>query len=280
MLHIHQIHHCGEPISQYDTEYNNTYRSTLENLRTKTESMNMALESALVPNIIYGQNIVQESSYIFNDTVCPINISSNEYVFRVNMVKFQSDKCRRLCYNRTIHIYSGTHIDPNTGLSVNDTIQYIIDNRINPYNNISYNTFISLNPLLSDIDSDDPLDIGIEIDTGIPSNIINLTKLDYIFPFLGFINNRAIPWNRLIISVDNIDVFAIFNGNGWVDGSLPNPDDREDVKFTSLDIPFKIEYFPAYTACGEKYGSQTPIFWFGTTDGLVRSDTEYQNNVE
>lgn len=270
----------NEPISQYDTEYNNTYRSTLENLRTKTESMNMALESALVPNIIYGQNIVQESSYIFNDTVCPINISSNEYVFRVNMVKFKSDKCRRLCYNKTIHIYSGTHIDPNTGLSVNDTVQYIIDNRINPYNNISYNTFISLNPLLSDIDSNDPLDIGIEIDTGIPSNIINLTKLDYIFPFLGFINNRAIPWNRLIISVDNIDVFAIFNGNGWVDGSLPNPDDREDVKFTYLDIPFKIDYFPARTDCGEKYGSQVPIFWFGATDGLIRSDTEYQDNVE
>ena len=46
-----------EPVSQYDTERLNEYRSTIEQLRTRTESVNMALEASLVPSIFYGSSV-------------------------------------------------------------------------------------------------------------------------------------------------------------------------------------------------------------------------------
>lgn len=254
-----------EPISQYDTEYNNSYRSTLELLRTKTESMNMALESALVPNIIKGQALLQKERYIFNDTICPV--STSEYVFRVNMVKFKSDRHKRLCYNKTVHIYTQD----------GDTISSIIANSIN---NMQYNTFIQLNPILSGVGLTDPLDSGIDIDTGIPSTVYNLVELGYIFPFMGFLNGKAIPWTKLIICVDHIDTFAIFDTSEWDQTLLPEPDSVIKSTFTYLDLPFQVKYVPRFTDCEDKYLNKTPIFWFGYTDGFVRSDEEYESNVE
>lgn len=260
----------NEPISQYDTEYNNRYRSRLELLRTKTESMNMALESALVPSIIKGQSLQQKDRYIFNDTICPI--APAEYVFRVNMVKFKSDRHKRLCYNRTVHIYS----------QEGDTISSIITDPISKFiNNMQYDTFIKLNPILSGTDLHATLESGIDIDTGIPSTVYNLVELGYIFPFLGFLNSKAIPWTKLTICVDHIDTFAIFNTDDWDPTVLPqDPDDIYKSTFTYLDLPFQVDYVPRFTDCEDKYLNKVPIFWFGYTDGFIRGDDEYKSNVE
>ena len=68
------IYNRNEPVSQYDTEYHNDYRQRLEWLRTHTESMNMALESALVPSIIDGHSLRENDQYIFNDH--PVNVQT------------------------------------------------------------------------------------------------------------------------------------------------------------------------------------------------------------
>ena len=101
-----------EPVSQYDTERLNEYRSTIEQLRTRTESVNMALEAALVPSIFYGSSVSKLKDnkeinfYVNDDQVYRVNHNKPEYVFECNMIKFKSDREKRLCYDNTLYEYT------------------------------------------------------------------------------------------------------------------------------------------------------------------------------
>lgn len=130
-IYYQYMYNHNEPVSDIDTQYYDSYRSKVEELRTKTESMNEALESCLVPVEIHGMAFqpyefrkeetedgeetyekIKSPVYFFQDHTCMIgqgrsistNYESKEFVFRTNKVKFIDDRKRRLIYDRTIHL--------------------------------------------------------------------------------------------------------------------------------------------------------------------------------
>lgn len=281
-----------DPISQITTQINNDYRQTIENLRTKTESMNMALEAALVPSIIYGSSYQPyfltkdkdeygrkidvktiSDQYVFQDHMS--DTSPYEYVFNCNMIKFKSDKKRNLIYDRTVHIYSQD----------GDTIESIVNN-ISKYRNIDSNELKSINYSISHLNDNDILESGIDINTGIPSTLYNLVKMDYVLPFLAFFNGRAVPWDKTIISVDNIDTFVILDLEEWKDSNvLPLPDDKVKAKFQYLDLPFQVDYIKANDKISDgnypdRYLKSIPIFFFDRTTGVVNSNDHYKQLMD
>ena len=296
----------AEPVSVYDTEYYNEHRSKLEQLRTHTESMNMALEAALVPSIIDGYSEqpfekVEETdnksnkkmnkkitdTYIFQDHTVPIK--EGEYVFKCNMIKFRSDKEKRLIYDRYVHMYT------RPGDSVK-SLEYSLIFEFNP--NMTLELFKELNPHMEKYGWDEEFEPGIEINTGIPSTVYNLYKLGYIQAFLPFINNRAVSWTKATISTDRIDTFIILDISDWYDHLIPSADDRNKLIFKYLDIPFRVDYLrgkteqfvPDYiytTSNGEKiyhypeeYLTKTPIFCISTSTGSIVSDEDYLKQVK
>lgn len=286
----------GDPISQYDTLYNSESRPKLEQLRVQTESYNQALEAALVPSITDGFSLqpfmlmdntntdgetitsrVCTSDYVFSDHT--VNISDREYVFKCNMVKFKSDRTKRLIYDRYVHIYTKS----------GDTVKSLEENLIFKYDKrMTYEKFMTLNPHMKEYGFEDPMEEGVIINTGIPSTLYNLVDLGYVFPFLGFINNRAVSWNDTYISVDTVDIFVILNLSNWEEAYVPSPTNKFRIEFKYLDLPFQVDYVRSgdsiYTEdedgnrtyhLDESYLNKTPIFFFGTTTGGMYTDEEY-----
>ena len=312
------IYNRNEPVSQYDTEYHNDYRQRLEWLRTHTESMNMALESALVPSIIDGHSLRENDQYIFNDH--PVNVqtlpivkkvyddtkdqyviqyndNNLEVVFRCDMIKFRSDKEKRLCYDKKIHVYT----------QENDTLSTLIS-RINREISrpckittietvlVSLNTDIFINlvheqdPTIDTIElRESPallrkhvklltLDSGIEIDTGISSTLYNLYQMGWVDAFIPFINGYAISWGKTTISVDNKDVFIILNVKPLLDSHEEINLGETPLELTYLNIPFKVDYYkPRQVVDNSRYNiNSKPIFYF-KSDGIMLPDSDYMN---
>lgn len=265
-----------EPVSQYDTEKLNEYRSTIERLRTQTESVNMALEAALVPTIFYGSSIIKNDLYINDDRIFKVNHNKPEYVVQCNMVKFKSNRQKRLCYGKTLHEYT----------LKGDTIDTILERLNQKYGEIcriEYDEFIDNNPIIRRKDSDEEIDEGIIIDTCIETTIYNLVKLNYVSPFLGFLNGRALSWFDTNIYYDGHDTYIVINGSNF------NKDWISDIdingpSFIYLDLPFKVKYIPRFENIKDRYNNKfldkTPIFWFGTTDGKIKSDKEFQTQIK
>ncbi|MGN1394226.1 MAG: hypothetical protein ACI4V7_09425 [Succinivibrionaceae bacterium] len=311
------MYNRNEPVSQYDTEYHNDYRQRLEWLRTHTESMNMALESALVPSIIDGHSLRENDQYIFNDH--PVNIQTlpvvkkvyditkDEYViqynddnlevvFRCDMIKFRSDKEKRLCYDKKIHVYT----------QENDTLSTLVD-RINREISrpckitiidtvlISLNTDLFVNLVHDRYPTQDTtelyenltllkeyvklltLDSGLEIDTSVSSTLYNLYQIGWVDAFIPFINGYAISWCGTIISVDNKDTFIILNVKPLLDTHKEINLGKTQLELTYLNIPFKVDYYKAKQAVdNSRYNiNSKPIFYF-KSDGIMLPDADYK----
>ena len=284
-----------EPVSQYDTEALNEYRSTIEQLRVQTESTNSALEAALVPSIFYGSTVFKTESddkeidlkgkkirlprndfYVSNDQVFKVNHNKPEYVFQCNMIKFKSDRQKRLCYGDTIYEYT----------LKGDTIDIILKRLNDKYGKIKridYDEFIDNNKDIRRMDSDEVIDAGTIINTCIETTMYNLINLNYIYPFLGFLNGRALSWFDVRIYYDNHDTYLVVDASKFIDDWITDVG-INGPSFIYLDIPFNVKYIPRYENIKDKYNNRfidkTPIFWFGTTDGKVRSDEEFNSQVK
>ena len=271
-----------EPVSQYDTERLNEYRSTIEQLRTRTESVNMALEAALVPSIFYGSSVSKLKDnkeinfYVNDDQVYKVNHNKPEYVFECNMIKFKSDREKRLCYDNTLYEYT----------LKGDTIDIILDRLNEKYGEIKridYDEFIDNNPAIRRMDSDVEIDAGTIINTCIETTMYNLIKLNYIYPFLGFLNGRALSWFDVKIYYDNHDVYVVIDASKFTKDWIADIDEN-GPSFIYLDIPFNVQYVPRLENIKDRYNNKfidkVPIFWFGTTDGKVRSDELFKDQVK
>lgn len=279
-LNRQKMYNNAEPISVIDTEYTNEYRSTVERLRTQTESYYEALESALVPSIVPGMAIqpftyfspdeadesiepkkILSEQYIFQDH--PVNIDSNKHecVFRCNMIKFKPNRNRRLIYDRYIHILS------KEGETAKDIAKRIYDEEfisndkildgisrlatdtesINIISDIAEKIVNNIKKeyfnKFNNITINTVLEEGININTGIPSTLYNLYKLGYVHPFLSFLNGSIVSWSNITISVDNKDVYLIINTERY-NGSIYEitNENSMDLLFTYVDIPFKVDY--------------------------------------
>lgn len=282
-----QYMYNNEPISQIDTEYNNDIRQRLEQLRTRTESMNMALESALVPSIIYG-NIKQEKDcYIFNDSETLIQtiptlkdtiiqgevikqyVDNINIVFRCNMVKLLTSKKDRLCYNGTIHLYTKKG---DTKVSFIHRVNKESDDVIS----VTPAILNAFNPHLKDIPIDEELDEGIEIDTGCPSTLYNMYKLNLVNAFLIFINGYAIGWKDTTICTDNKDTFLIINIKELTETYKEFNDNSYNLEMTYLDIPFKVLY-SSDTIINKDF-NRIPVFSFYRNNGIILSNDEYKQH--
>ena len=316
----------NEPVSVVDTEYTNEYRSTVERLRTQTETYNEALEAALVPSIVPGMAIqpisylllgdekdkekVLAEQYIFQDHPVDINNNNSEYVFICNMIKFKANRDRRLLYDKTIHVLSIDNETPKKvaqriydyffiskdkvidGINVNTEEDGILrlaerirDNIKNEYNTYRYD---------NSFDIDSPIESGIDINTGIESNLYNLYKLGYIHAFLGFINGGIVPWTDIIISVDNKDVFVTIRLSTRYKEFRISPDKAMDILFTYIDIPFKVDYIKLgqdldidinkplskYKTLDNNTPKYTPIFLIERGYGAVFSDKDFKDYIK
>ena len=252
-----------EPISGKDTEYYNSYRQTTEQLRSRTESMNAALEAALVPSIVKGASIRTRSTYKFVDRLFRVDEFNYKTTFNCNMVLFKSNRFKKLCYNGTIHTVSKEGDTLNSIKEYFDSLSLIGE----------CNPFIAVDPLHAH-DKDSELDVGIDIDTGIPSSLYNLYKLNYIQGCLFFINGRAISWTKTIVTWDTVDTYITFdlrNHSLWNDKEFWN-----NAEVIYMDIPFVIDYCPSTT---DNISSDTPIFCFDASTGFVHSDEWYKANI-
>ena len=124
-LDYQYMYNHDEPVSNIDTDVYSSYRNKTEELRTKTESYNEALQSCLVPSIIEGMSFqpweykeikdsegntiktkIKSIQYFFQDHPSNIGSEAKEFVFRTDKVKFIDDRHRRLIYDRVIHFMS------------------------------------------------------------------------------------------------------------------------------------------------------------------------------
>lgn len=264
--------YTGDPISQKDSSYYNDYRNVIDQLHSRTECMNEALESALVPSIIKGHVKVESGQYVFSDSL--YNIGINDYVIACNMIRFKSDGYRRLCHHGTIHLLS-------KGETVHDIIEYVnrhLENRES--DKINLQKFCRLNFEYKDADEDTVVEAGYDIDTGVPTTIMNMVSFNYVNPFILFINDRAMSWERCRIATDNIDTFIIFNVANLQDGIISS--EPSENTMTYLDIPFKVRYVQRFTELPDDLYGKIPIFWYGDTDGIVNTDKVYNEliNIE
>lgn len=312
------MYNNDEPVSQYDTEYHNDYRQRLEWLRTHTESMNMALESALVPSIIDGHFLRENDQYIFNDH--PVNVQTlpvikkvyddtkDEYViqyndnnlevvFRCDMIKFRSDKEKRLCYDKKIHAYTqendtlttliariNREISRPCKITTIDTV--LISLNIELFVNLVHDKYPTQDTvelyenllLLREYVKLLTLDSGLEIDTGISSTLYNLYQIGWVDAFIPFINGYAISWSNTTISVDNKDVFMILNVKPLLDSHEEINLGETSLELTYLNIPFKVDYYKAKQLVDDnKYNNKSkPIFYF-KSDGIMLPDVDYMN---
>lgn len=265
--------YTNNPISTFDNETLNSYRSTIEQLRTKTESMNMALESALVPSIFYGSSIIKKDRFVFEDKVYDINRNLPEYVFKCNMIKYKSDKLRRLCYSRTLNEYT------LPGDTIDIILERLNEKYKNAIGNITYEVFIKANPKLRRFEYDMELDEGIIIDTTVQSTMYNLIQYGYIFPFLGFMNNRALSWDHVNIFNDGKDSYVVIDGQIMNNDWEIKPDEFDDAKFLYLDIPFNIKYYRVGETPDSRFWNSIPMIWFELNSGYVRSDEDFLKEI-
>ena len=126
------MYNDDNPISNIDTNVYDAYRDKVEELRTKTESYNEALEACLVPTEIEGMSYqpweykeeedddgnkyqvkIKSLQYFFQDHPSNIGSEAKEFVFHTNKVKFFDDRHRRLIYDRQIHIMSSKEDEDN-----------------------------------------------------------------------------------------------------------------------------------------------------------------------
>lgn len=283
-----QYMYNNEPISNIDTEYNNDYRQRLEMLRTRTESMNMALESALVPSIIDGHFLQEKNAYVFNDhqvfiqTLPQYKNEPNEYydeiikvyddktievVFRCDMIKFYIDKNMRIPFDRHFHIYSQPG---DTKIIIYKRLQDKFNINVPP-TQLNY-----YNKILQQYKNDEELDAGIDIDTGLEMTLETMYNMGLIQAFIPMVNEYSINWSNVSISIDNKDVFLIINIKPLLDTyeDLQEKARNYELEFTYLDIPFKIKYHE-----GKQNNSNIPIFYFLQHDGLILPDKEYKSNM-
>lgn len=221
---------------------------------------------------------IKSLNYFFQDHAVPIGRTKKEFVFRTNKVKFIDDKKRRFIYDRTIHIMTEKEDEDNkitfekvirrtffTQYELNGKNHYyciVRDTQSSlPYNqniNLILNMILKANTTkvekLICIDEDGntkpvetiddmkkyPLVAGQYINTDIPSSLYNLHNLGWIHPAMIFLNGLAIEWNKIIISVDNIDTFIIVSGLSPTLSEYIN--DEEEVVMDYLHIPFKVIY--------------------------------------
>ena len=124
----------GQPVNQRDTEFLNSYRITVDELRTKTESYCEELESCILPTPVKGMafqprknypngDFEKLNTYVFQDHECIISKDRKEYVFRTNKVRFVNDQHRRCIYDRTIHFMS-TKEDEEAGTTFYNLIRH------------------------------------------------------------------------------------------------------------------------------------------------------------
>lgn len=165
-LDYQYMYNNANPVSNIDTDVYSSYRNTVEELRTKTESYYEALESCLVPTEIKGMafqpwEYIKDTTekrkslqYFFQDHPSNISSDANEFVFRTNKVKFIDDRKRRLIYDRKIHILS-TKEDEDNKISFKDVL---LRTFFTQYNGQSWcevrnleNTVPSINDILNDI---------------------------------------------------------------------------------------------------------------------------------
>lgn len=334
------MYNHDEPVSDIDTEYYDSYRSKIEELRTKTESMNEALESCLVPVEIKGMAFqpyefkeektgdeekpvykkIKSPNYFFQDHSCLIGqgrslstkYQSKEFVFRTNKIKFVDDRKRRLIYDRTIHVMSLKEDEDNrvsfkdvikrtfftfwnsdyyslvrsiygNRIEINSILQYIIDTS-NRYNDklLVIDTNGSTKIVESIDDFNYPLQSGQDIDTGIPSSLYNLYNIGWIHPSMIFLNDLAIEWTKVIISVDNIDTFVIISNLKKTLSSYI--DDDKSITMKYIHIPFKVAYIISTedtenTPLSQYYNKQTgefdmPIFIINKEYGCIIKGTD------
>lgn len=265
-LNTNQNTYSEEPISQVDTEYNNDYRTTIERLRTQTESMCMALESALVPRVVQGSCVQILGEYVYRDQLIHIRTEDftqhKEYVYKTNIVQFKSDRHKRLCYNRTIHVFSKTGDSYTTIATKYGVSAASIKNATDPYGTESLT---------------DALDEGIDIDTTVVATVRNLYQYGYIEAFLGFLNGQILPWEVMTIATDEVDTYIIIDignkqaSNSWYD--LP-----ETCDFTYVSIPFKVSYFSGVSGTvPEGYEGKTPIFAFSDPYATIHFNSDTGN---
>lgn len=136
----YQYMYTGEPVSNIDSDVYSSYRNTVEDLRTKTESYNEALESCLVPVEIPGMAFqpweyrkefndegeevdvrVKAMQYCFQDHPSNLSPDSKEYVFCTNKIKLIDDVRHKQIYDRQIHILSSVE-DETDKVSFKDVI--------------------------------------------------------------------------------------------------------------------------------------------------------------
>lgn len=266
----------GEPISNIDSEYLNSYRNQIEQLRVKTESTNAALQAALVPSIVKGENVYTPILYAIDDTLYMVNTGLPEYVYRVNHIKFKTDYHRRLSLHKTIHLYtqkgqSLKDIATNllkydteySGLTVNSVCARMLDSKYNyALKNIPYNRI---------------LDTGIEIDTGLEPKVYTLYQMGYIYPFMIFVNNKAISWCDMKILSDALDTYLIIDASAAA--NLYKTDPAKTV-LKYMNIPFGIDYIPKERHT-PKYDDVTlgrfpiPVFFFDPKQGYIRNNSDY-----
>jgi hypothetical protein len=143
----------NEPVSDIDAEVHTAYRSTIEELRHKTERWYENLEKCLVPVPIEGMAFqpfeykededsegntvttkIKSFQYFFQDHDVIIGEDSKEFVFRTNKIKFIDDMNRRLIYDRTIHLLSLKTDEPRddgTGTIIFSTFKDVVKRTFN-----------------------------------------------------------------------------------------------------------------------------------------------------
>ena len=134
------MYNDNEPVSNIDTDVYSSYRNKVEELRTKTESYNEALESCLVPVEIPGMAFqpweyrtelddegeevevkVKALQYTFQDHPSALSPDSKEYVFCTNKIKLIDSIRHKQIYDRQIHILSSVE-DEEERVSFKDVI--------------------------------------------------------------------------------------------------------------------------------------------------------------
>lgn len=214
---------------------------------------------------------VKSFTYFFQDHLSPIGVKSKEFVFRTNKVKFIDDRHRRLIYDRTIHIMSLKEDEDNKvpfkNVILRTFFEYYNDKYFSLVRNtnatiLSYNTIakaifdliksnrekcilIDENGNEKELESVSDFDTcvmqsGQDIDTTIPSTLYNLYNIGWTNAAMVFLNGLAIEWNKIILSVDNIDTFIIVSNLTLSASSLI--DDDKEIFLDYVHIPFKVAY--------------------------------------
>ena len=273
-----------DPISKIDNDTLNEYRYQIEQLKAQTDSTNAALEAALVPNIEPTVNSYVGDSYVVDDKLYLVDTAKPEYVYKVDNIKFTSDKYRKLSVHHTIHIVT------QKGQTMNNIAYKLWTQYKTEYSNLTPNEICNrilampnnyefVKYLKEYTPRNTPnlgklLDAGIVIDTGLRPTVNTLIQMGYIEKFLCFVNNRMVSWDNMMVYIDGIDTYVAIDGSKSIFMANVNP---RTCKFMYVNMPIGFKYISKGTSYTPSDGRFEPIFWFNPEDGLIKSKKEYAN---